>query len=89
MKKCLLITSVVASIFSISWLWGLPSCFTVLKPHIYQYIEKNFGYTIKDSELSIKTSLLPYLNISANNFEITNPYKNSVIKKILAKEQVK
>ena len=80
MKRIFTIISIVICVFALAWLFLVPAAFGLLKPFVAEQIRKQYGYVIQDENLTLKTSFLPYFNISAKNIEIINPDKFPIIK---------
>ena len=81
MRKPVIIFVILIAFYAF-WLAGIPYLAGLLKPCIFSGIKNKYGYTIADTNLTVKTSLLPYLYINADKIEIINPENTSIIKTI-------
>ena len=73
MRKKIIITSTVLALLSWTWIWGIPSAFSIALPSIKSSIKKTFGYTLNYDQIKLKTSFSPYIRINSKNLTITNP----------------
>ena len=80
MKRKILLISSVICVLALFWLVIIPKIFDLLKPKFVAHFEKNYNYTIIDENFSLATGFSPYFNIKADNLEILNPNKKSIIR---------
>ncbi len=78
MKKYLLISVIVVIFYSI-WLVGVPRLAGFVKPYLLSAIEQKIGYTVDENNLYIKTSIMPYIYLCADEIEIRNPFDTPII----------
>ncbi len=79
MKKYIIIFVVVVVFYTL-WLAGVPFAAEKIKPYFFSSIETHLGYSINENELKVKTNVLPYLYVYADEITIQNPFKTPIIK---------
>jgi len=79
MKKILIIISVIICVFCAFWLYAVPKSFVLLKPWVYEQIEKNFGYEFSDEGFVFATKIVPTVVIKAEKFTVKNPSGTEIL----------